>query len=121
MTDYTPIDVVASLFSHAKRLPPLAVFFLMIRRPPRSTLFPYTTLFRSWLRPRWFRCGALKEACPGLARQGYGCCTRARPFLMRSTTDCSPKLLTRKDILLITLVSSDSVFTWRTTRMPVPE
>src|SRR3712207_7608360 len=30
-------------------------FFLMIRRPPRSTLFPYTTLFRSrgrWLAPR---------------------------------------------------------------------
>src|SRR2546427_1592727 len=25
-------------------------FFLMIRRPPRSTLFPYTTLFRSDLR-----------------------------------------------------------------------
>src|ERR1022692_5131576 len=23
-------------------------FFLMIRRPPRSTLFPYTTLFQSW-------------------------------------------------------------------------
>src|SRR2546422_5562541 len=23
----------------------------MIRRPPRSTLFPYTTLFRSWWRP----------------------------------------------------------------------
>src|SRR3712207_7516602 len=26
-------------------------FFLMIRRPPRSTLFPYTTLFRSLERP----------------------------------------------------------------------
>src|SRR5437879_9383659 len=26
-------------------------FFLMIRRPPRSTLFPYTTLFRSAVRP----------------------------------------------------------------------
>src|SRR3712207_9218422 len=25
-------------------------FFLMIRRPPRSTLFPYTTLFRSIMR-----------------------------------------------------------------------
>src|ERR1041385_9316379 len=25
----------------------LVCFFLMIRRPPRSTLFPYTTLFRS--------------------------------------------------------------------------
>src|SRR6266851_7411403 len=24
-----------------------SLFFLMIRRPPRSTLFPYTTLFRS--------------------------------------------------------------------------
>src|SRR4051812_49889614 len=29
---------------------PCFFFFLMIRRPPRSTLFPYTTLFRS--RPR---------------------------------------------------------------------
>src|SRR5438309_8982806 len=35
------------------------IFFLMIRRPPRSTLFPYTTLFRSRRRsmsmswPRW--------------------------------------------------------------------
>src|SRR3712207_8425751 len=27
----------------------LLFFFLMIRRPPRSTLFPYTTLFRSLL------------------------------------------------------------------------
>src|SRR5437870_13062269 len=31
-------------------------FFFMIRRPPRSTLFPYTTLFRSWnLRFHWRR------------------------------------------------------------------
>src|SRR6202163_2547773 len=29
-------------------------FFLMIRRPPRSTLFPYTTLFRSRHRPMRF-------------------------------------------------------------------
>mgnify|MGYP002526203814 CR=1 FL=1 len=25
------------------------IFFLMIRRPPRSALFPYTTLFRSFM------------------------------------------------------------------------
>src|SRR5215204_7360537 len=31
-------------------------FFLMIRRPPRSTLFPYTTLFRSRSRPRISSC-----------------------------------------------------------------
>src|SRR6266536_5274144 len=30
-------------------------FFLMIRRPPRSTLFPYTTLFRSRCRRRRWR------------------------------------------------------------------
>src|SRR6266704_4029571 len=30
----------------------LFFFFLMIRRPPRSTLFPYTTLFRSRSSPR---------------------------------------------------------------------
>src|SRR6266498_4217570 len=30
----------------------LFFFFLMIRRPPRSTLFPYTTLFRSPRPPR---------------------------------------------------------------------
>src|SRR5256885_4287885 len=35
--------------SHMSSSPtlPLFFFFLMIRRPPRSTLFPYTTLFRS--------------------------------------------------------------------------
>src|SRR5256885_13092410 len=30
-----------------RRLVTVLFFFLMIRRPPRSTLFPYTTLFRS--------------------------------------------------------------------------
>src|SRR2546422_11748090 len=35
-------------------------FFLMIRRPPRSTLFPYTTLFRSMPGPRG-QIGAVHE------------------------------------------------------------
>src|SRR3712207_9048730 len=34
-------------FYHQSLLLSLHVFFLMIRRPPRSTLFPYTPLFRS--------------------------------------------------------------------------
>src|SRR3712207_7140098 len=39
-------------------------FFLMIRRPPRSTLFPYTTLFRS--RPGGERGGVAERLCePG--------------------------------------------------------
>src|SRR3712207_9111692 len=33
--------------SVCRKIAHFVVFFLMIRRPPRSTLFPYTTLFRS--------------------------------------------------------------------------
>src|SRR2546422_10068157 len=38
---------MSSLFNSTDPLLFLIFFFLMIRRPPRSTLFPYTTLFRS--------------------------------------------------------------------------
>src|SRR5256885_17190364 len=45
-------------------------FFLMIRRPPRSTLFPYTTLFRSGRRSaaegRRHECGSDRRAPAGL-------------------------------------------------------
>src|SRR3989475_2799552 len=37
------------------------IFFLMIRRPPRSTLFPYTTLFRSLDRGRLEQVGAPED------------------------------------------------------------
>src|SRR6266849_9255858 len=36
-------------------------FFLMIRRPPRSTLFPYTTLFRSTRKRGCAHAGKLRE------------------------------------------------------------
>src|SRR6266542_6602480 len=49
----------------------------MIRRPPRSTLFPYTTLFRSSSKPRQARsnhaCGSARAAVMRLAfASGYG-------------------------------------------------
>src|SRR5574337_1362135 len=47
------------------------LFFLMIRRPPRSTLFPYTTLFRS----------ALVTACQRRRQPGV---QRAEPGRARS-------------------------------------
>src|SRR5215510_7946933 len=53
---------------------PFLFFFLMIRRPPRSTLFPYTTLFRSRRRARSGpRCG-----CPS-GRSGRRARSRRRP------------------------------------------
>src|SRR2546427_354191 len=39
--------ISSSLFLFCVALSFFFFFFLMIRRPPRSTLFPYTTLFRS--------------------------------------------------------------------------
>src|SRR3712207_7168302 len=41
----------------------------MIRRPPRSTLFPYTTLFRS---PRRVLAVVAQEACDGVTGGGQG-------------------------------------------------
>src|SRR2546430_9744188 len=58
-------------------------FFLMIRRPPRSTLFPYTTLFRSpGLPPA--RLGSPDTCCLG---SGLVSRTRART----RATACSEK------------------------------
>src|SRR5256885_11729001 len=45
-------------------------FFLMIRRPPRSTLFPYTTLFRSPVSAAGGVCAAGAEGGGGC---GFGC------------------------------------------------
>src|SRR5215203_6651949 len=52
------VFVILSVFSF--------FFFLMIRRPPRSTLFPYTTLFRSPShRSRWPDALGHLERCEG--------------------------------------------------------
>src|SRR5256885_10620481 len=52
----------------------------MIRRPPRSTLFPYTTLFRSALRGR---CG---NGCGGRR------CHHATPAAPASAAACAPAM-----------------------------
>src|SRR3712207_8914217 len=58
----------------------------MIRRPPRSTLFPYTTLFRSIPRSRERPCGSLPRPPPA-SRPSRTRCTRCLGSPSRAVTD----------------------------------
>src|SRR5256886_6808919 len=73
----------------------LLFFFLMIRRPPRSTLFPYTTLFRSvrWpavvsgAHPALVQLARLNLAQPGDAALGAGMLAALAPAAQLSIED----------------------------------
>src|SRR5436190_23516095 len=72
----------ASVVAHV-----VLVFFLMIRRPPTSTLFPYTTLFRSGLvyhaarlTTRWSGWVGIARYARRLPRLGWARLGRFRDF-----------------------------------------
>src|SRR6266704_4308889 len=65
-------------------------FFLMIRRPPRSTLFPYTTLFRSARRPR------LGDLGRGDRRRSRSCRSEEHTSELQSRFDLVCRLLLEK-------------------------
>src|SRR3712207_8122503 len=69
------------------------LFFLMIRRPPRSTLFPYTTLFRS-PRTRRARARAAPRTGPPCSRSG--CRSRARRACTRRSEEHTSELQSRQ-------------------------
>src|SRR3712207_7949270 len=58
----------------------------MIRRPPRSTLFPYTTLFRSACRRRCSSGGSCSPCSPA--------CSTSTPSRPMTTSPRSPNMLT---------------------------
>src|SRR5689334_23816542 len=64
-------------------------FFLMIRRPPRSTLFPYTTLFRS---DSFMRSDRAKHAVLPISKFGLMQITRQRmrPEVNINTSETCP-------------------------------
>src|SRR2546429_9005349 len=61
-------------------------FFLMIRRPPRSTLFPYTTLFRSHSTTR------VSRRCASGHRSSAAGLRRARPRSEEHTSELQSRL-----------------------------
>src|SRR5437588_6291599 len=79
----------------SKASPDLVFFFLMIRRPPRSTLFPYTTLFRSRAlhRMKIFRfVSAVQRSC----QTGCGVRSEEHTSELQSHSDLVCRLLLEK-------------------------
>src|SRR2546428_8356706 len=64
----------------------------MIRRPPRSTLFPYTTLFRSCLRTNARRAAAEASVCAVIAGDRL-------PQVVRRSEEHTSELQSRSDIV----------------------
>src|SRR6266536_6007751 len=79
----------------------LFFFFLMIRRPPRSTLFPYTTLFRS----------------PSCAPSGSRSCRSCIHRRWRRSEEHTSELQSRVDLVCRLLLEKKK----KTNLKPVPE
>src|SRR5476649_216383 len=71
------------------------LFFLMIRRPPRSTLFPYTTLFRSFVHGSGLDSLADRFCC-GADRLGGGVRSEEHTSELQSHSDLVCRLLLEK-------------------------
>src|SRR2546430_6928748 len=89
-------------------------FFLMIRRPPRSTLFPYTTLFRSDTfrepRPHSFATGARGRGRRALAARRRRSEEHTSELQSQSNLVCRLLLEKKKDILFCPLVLINVTF-----------
>src|SRR2546422_8975081 len=72
----------------------LSFFFLMIRRPPRSTLFPYTTLFRSHEEAPARAAGELPSQLVGdVIRDDDGARRQISPQRLKFVTEISIELV----------------------------
>src|SRR5256886_15556701 len=70
----SPSPYSYKLSSSSPLSPPFLIFFffLMIRPPPRSTPFPYTTLFRSPPDRKWLRAGVMEDGIVTVSERGTG-------------------------------------------------
>src|SRR4051812_49981080 len=75
-------------------------FFLMIRRPPRSTLFPYTTLFRSGL-----------LGLPGVPQRSVHCglCGRLRRRVRRRSEEHTSELQSHVNLVCRLLLEKKKI------------
>src|SRR2546430_7394543 len=99
-------------------------FFLMIRRPPRSTLFPYTTLFRSSPTSAAPASVTATAGRPVRCRGGHSCragCSAARNGLDRKSTRLNSShsqisyavfCLKKKNDIQFSLISVQTPLSW---------
>src|SRR2546428_1659053 len=75
----------------------------MIRRPPRSTLFPYTTLFRSCLEKGWLSTALKAFKAAGdkdkLLACGNACLEQGRQFILVRSEEHTSELQSRSDLV----------------------
>src|SRR5436305_7985803 len=83
-------------------------FFLMLRRPPRSTLFPYTTLFRSPVRHR--------GPCPPTGRRRGSPALRRSPWPCERSEEHTSELQSRPHLVCRLLLEKKN----KTAHAPVP-
>src|SRR2546427_7559235 len=83
-------------------------FFLMIRRPPRSTLFPYTTLFRS------LSTGMLARVQPTL-KKPRAAFPRIRPATRKRSEEHTSELQSQSNLVCRLLLEKkkNNIFTFR--------
>src|SRR5260221_8846413 len=85
----------------------------MIRRPPRSTLFPYTTLFRSRRKPGSRCCHPGRKPCSGSARHRRKVRSEEHTSELQSHSDLVCRLLLEKKKKIKKRCLNDFLF-WRT-------
>src|SRR3712207_8226415 len=93
----------------------LSSFFLMIRRPPRSTLFPYTTLFRSIRATGVAEADAIAKRAEALATESEAVIAQQVADKLRSEEHTS-ELQSRQYLVCRLLLEKKQ--TRRTTRSP---
>src|SRR3712207_7629993 len=91
------------------------LFFLMIRRPPRSTLFPYTTLFRSEHSSSTksqlpWRSGRTPTNRVGPARRLISTCWPDRPKLGNRSEEHTSELQSRQYLVCRLLLEKKNAF-----------
>src|SRR5438034_6005482 len=91
------------------------LFFFMIWRPPRSTLFPYTTLFRSASNDRSCRAPSLHQESSG-ARRDRTCRSRSRRSRAARSEEHTSELQSHSDLVCRLLLEKKKKHTLPTDR-----